>query len=279
MSRPVDARPMAEAGIRVARMAEFSSTPSRDGRLEFGGLERAATWPRTASRSSSGRRPRAARQPIAEHPNILPVDTRASPLDTVATTARTSDHHRESRFIVAALAERYGADERIVVRGDLQRVRRALLLPALRGRLPRRGRGAATDARLDEHELGHGLLEPPTYTWDHINVLRPTTYCCRRIHARLPSPAHALDYCRAPQLFGYSAPRSTDPFFARSPRSCTTWRGFSGSGSLTTRGRRPTRLLVGQLPAAGGGGGLAEPAPNCDAIRGLKDAPFWVMEQ
>ena len=164
---PVDARLMAEAGIRVARMAEFSwsTLEPRRGALEFGWLDRAVSLMAAHGIEVVIGTPTAAPPGwlIAEHPDILPVDHegRVFPFGHRRHYCpNNATYHEESRRIVAALAERYGAGRAHRRVADRQRVRRALLLPALRGRLPRVARGALWIARPAERELGHGLLEP-----------------------------------------------------------------------------------------------------------------------
>ena len=102
-------------------MAEFSwsTLEPRRGALEFGWLDRAVSLLAAHGIEVVLGTPTAAPPGwlIAEHPDILPVDHegRVFPFGHRRHYCPNNPtYHQESRRIVAALAERYGADERIV---------------------------------------------------------------------------------------------------------------------------------------------------------------------
>jgi beta-galactosidase len=287
---PVDARLMAEAGIRAVRMAEFSwsTIEPRPGALDFGWLDRAVSLMAAHGIAVVLGTPTAAPPGwlIAEHPEILPVDRegRVFPFGHRRHYCPNNPaYHEKSRRIVAALAERYGADERIVAwqidnefgeRCYCQRCAAAFRawLEARYGSLDRLNAS-----------WGTAFWSQSYVSWDHINVPPAGDVPLPEGFMRAsPSPGHALDYFRfVSDSFVRYQRLQIDEIRRRSDLPIThNLRGF-GFKELDYQ-----KLVLDldflawdNYPLLGASDGWLEPALNCDAIRGLKDVPFWVMEQ
>jgi beta-galactosidase len=287
---PVDARLMAEAGIRVVRMAEFSwsTLEPRRGALVFGWLDQAVSLMAENGIDVVLGTPTAAPPGwlIAEHPDILPVDRdgRTFPFGHRRHYCpNNSTYHQETRRIVAALAERYGADERIEAWqidnefGDRCYCRRCEA--AFREWLEERY------GSLEELNASWGTaFWSQTYTsWDHIHVPPAGDVPLPEGFMRAsPSPGHALDYFRfASDSFARYQRLQIDEIRRRSDLPIThNLRGF-GFKELDYQKLTVDLdfLAWDNYPLLHARDGWLEPALNCDAVRGLKDVPFWVLEQ
>jgi beta-galactosidase len=287
---PVDARLMAEAGIRVVRMAEFSwSTlePRRD-ELEFGWLDRAVSLLADQGIEVVLGTPTAAPPSwlIAKHPDILPVDHegRVFPFGHRRHYCpNNATYHQESRRIAAALAERYGADERVVAWQIDNEFGERCYCPrcevAFREWLEERY------GSLDRLNASWGTaFWSQTYgSWEHVSVPPVGDVPLPDGFLRAsPSPAHALDYFRfVSDSFVRYQRLQIDEIRRRSDRPIThNLRGFGFKELDYQKLAADLDFLAwDNYPLLSSSGGWLEPALNCDAIRGLKGAPFWVMEQ
>jgi beta-galactosidase len=287
---PVDARMMAEAGIRVVRMAEFSwSTlePQR-GAFEFGWLDRAVSLMADKGIDVVLGTPTAAPPGwlTAERPDILRVDGegRVFPFGHRRQYCpNNATYHAETRRIVAVLAERYGADERVAAWQIDNEFGERCYCPRCE---------AAFRRWLEER---YGTLEQLNATWgtafwshtyrswDHIplpaggDVPLPEGF----MNAS-PSPAQALDYrrfasdsvVRYQRLQIEEIRRHSDAPITHNMRSFR----FKEL-DFQELARDLDFLAWDNYPLLNASDGWLEPALNCDAIRGLKNVPFWVMEQ
>ena len=286
----MDAQLMAEAGITVVRMAEFSwsTLEPRRGALDFGWLDRAVALMAAHGIDVVLGTPTAAPPGwlIAEHPDILPVDCdgRVFPFGHRRHYCpNNATYHQESRRIVAALAERYGADARVGAWQIDNEFGERCYCPrcevAFREWLEERY------GSLDRLNASWGTaFWSQTYTsWDHIRVPPGGEVPLPEGFTRAaPSPGHALDYFRfASDSFMRYQRLQIDEIRHRSDLPIThNLRGF-GFRELDYQ-----RLAVDldflawdNYPLLSASDGWLEPALNCDAIRGLKDVPFWVLEQ
>jgi beta-galactosidase len=287
---PVDARLMADAGIRVVRMAEFSwsTLEPRSGALDFGWLDRAVSLMAAHGIDVVLGTPTAAPPGwlIAEHPDILPVDHegRVFPFGHRRHYCPNNPaYHEESRRIVAALAEHYTADERIVawqIDNEFgERCYCARCAAAFREWLEER---YGSLERLNA-SWGTAFWSQSYSSWDHIdlppigNVPLPDGFL-----RASPSPGHALDYFRfASDSFVHYQRLQIDEIRRRSAVPIThNLRGF-GFKELDYQKLAVDLdfLAWDNYPLLSARDGWLEPALNCDAIRGLKDVPFWVLEQ
>jgi beta-galactosidase len=287
---PVDARLMAEAGVRIVRMAEFSWSrlePQRDA-LDFGWLDQAVSLMAAQGIDVVLGTPTAAPPGwlIAEHPDILPIDQkgRIFPFGHRRHYCpNNAAYHEESRRIVAALAERYGPDERIVAWQIDNEFGERCYCPRCE---------VAFREWLEER---YGSLErlnaswgtafwSQTYTsWDHIRVPPAGDVPLPEGFLRAsPSPGHALDYYRfASDSFVRYQRLQIDEIRRCSELPIThNLRGFGFKELDYQKLAADLDFLAwDNYPLLSGSDGWVEPALNCDAIRGLKDVPFWVLEQ
>jgi beta-galactosidase len=287
---PVDARLMAEAGVRVVRMAElsWSTLEPRRGELEFGWLDRAVSLLAAQGIDVVLGTPTAAPPGwlIAEHPDILPVDHqgRVFPFGHRRHYCpNNATYHAESRRIVAALAERFGTDERIVAWQIDNEFGERCYCPrcevAFRKWLEERYRS------LDSLNASWGTaFWSQTYgSWDHVSV--PPAGDVPLPHGFLrasPSPGHALDYFRfVSDSFVRYQRLQIDEIRRHSDLPIThNLRGFEFKELDYQKLAADLDFLAwDNYPLLSSSGGWLEPAFNCDAIRGLRDVPFWVMEQ
>jgi beta-galactosidase len=287
---PVDARMMAEAGIGVVRMAEFSwSTlePQR-GAFEFGWLDRAMSLMAENGIDVVLGTPTAAPPGwlIAEHPDILPVDRedRVFPFGHRRHYCpNNATYRQESRRIVGALAERYGADERVgawqIDNEFGERCYCSRCEAAFRQWLEERY------GSLEQLNASWGTaFWSQTYrSWDHIPLpIAGDIPLPEGFMRASPSPAHALDYRRfASDSFVQYQRLQIDEIRRHSKRPIThNMRSFRFKElDYQNLARDLDFLAWDNYPLLNGSDGWLEPALNCDAIRGLKDVPFWVMEQ
>jgi beta-galactosidase len=287
---PVDAQLMAEAGIRVVRMAEFSwsTLEPRRGALEFGWLDRAVSLMASHRIDVVLGTPTAAppRWLIAEQPDILPVDHegRVFPFGHRRHYCpNNAAYHQESRRIVAALAERYGADERIGAWQIDNEFGERCYCPRCEGAF--REWLEERYGTLDRLNASWGTaFWSQTYgSWDHVNV--PPAGDVPLPHGFLrasPSPAHALDYFRfVSDSFARYQRLQIDEIRRHSALPIThNFRGFEFKELDYQKLAADLDFLAwDNYPLLSSRGGWLQPAFNCDAIRGLKDVPFWVMEQ
>jgi beta-galactosidase len=287
---PVDARMMAEAGIRVVRMAEFSwaKLEPRPGELDFGWLDRAVSLMAENGIDVVLGTPTAAPPGwlIAEHPDILPVDREGQifPFGHRRHYCPNNRAYREeTRRIVAALAERYGADERIGAWQIDNEFGERCYCPRCE---------AAFREWLEER---YGSLErlnaswgtafwSHTYgSWDHIPLPSSGEVPLPEGFMRAsPSPGLALDYRRfASDSFVRYQRLQIAEIRRHSDLPIThNLRGF-GFRELDYQNlaRDLDFLSWDNYPLLGSSDGWLESALSCDAVRGLKDVPFWVMEQ
>jgi beta-galactosidase len=287
---PVDARLMVEAGIRFVRMAEFSWSklePQR-GVLDFGWLDRALSLMAANDLDVVLGTPTAAPPVslIAEHPDILPVDRdgRVFPFGHRRHYCPTNATYREeTRRIVAALAARYGADARISAWQIDNELGGRCYCPrceaAFRTWLEERY------GSLDELNASWGTaFWSQTYgSWEEIGVPPAGNVPLPEGFMRAsPSPAHALDYHRfSSDSFVQYQQLQIDVIRRHSDLPIThNMMGF-GFDEIDYQqlARNLDFLSWDNYPLLGRSGGWIDPALGCDAIRGLKDVPFWVMEQ
>jgi beta-galactosidase len=287
---PVDARLMAESGIRIVRMGEFSwSTlePRRDA-LEFAWLDRAVSLMADHGIDVVLGTPTAAPPGwlIADHPDILPVDHegRVFPFGHRRHYCPNNPTYRkESRRIIAALAERYGADERVVAWQIDNEFGERCYCPrcevAFREWLEER---YGSLDRLND-SWGTRFWSQTYASWDHINVPPAGHVPLPEGFMRAsPSPGHALDYFRfASDSFVRYQRLQIDEIRRYSDRPIThNLRGFEFKELDYQKLAAELDFLAwDNYPLLSSSDGWLEPALNCDAIRGLRDAPFWVMEQ
>jgi beta-galactosidase len=286
----VDARLMAEAGIRVVRMAEFSwsTLEPRRGALDFGWLDRAVSLMAAHGIDVVLGTPTAAPPGwlIAEHPDILPVDRegRVFPFGHRRHYCpNNAAYHEESRRIVAALAERYGADERVVAWQIDNEFGERCYCPrcevAFREWLKER---YGSLYRLNA-SWGTAFWSHTYSSWDHIRVPPAGDVPLPEGFMRAsPSPAHALDYFRFASDSFVRYQRLQFEEIRRSSDLPITHnlRGFGFKELDYQKLAADLDFLAwDNYPLLSARNGWLEPALNCDAIRGLKDVPFWVMEQ
>jgi beta-galactosidase len=287
---PIDAQMMAEAGIGVVRMAEFSWSklePQR-GAFEFGWLDRAVSLMAENGIDVVLGTPTAAPPGwlSAEHPDILRVDGdgRVFPFGHRRQYCpNNGTYHQESRRVVAALAERYGEDERVVawqIDNEFgERCYCARCAAAFRHWLEER---YGSLERLNA-SWGTAFWSHTYRSWDHIplpvsgDVPLPEGFM-----QASPSPAHALDYRRfASDSFVRYQRLQIEEIRRHSDAPIThNMRSFRFKELDFQKLARDLDFLAwDNYPLLNASDGWLEPALNCDAIRGLKDVPFWVMEQ
>jgi len=287
---PIDAQLMAEAGIGVVRMAEFSWSrlePQRDA-FEYGWLDRAVSLMAENGIDVVLGTPTAAPPGwlSAEHPDILRVDGdgRVFPFGHRRQYCpNNATYHQESRRIVAALAERYGEDERVVawqIDNEFgERCYCARCAAAFRHWLEER---YGSLERLNA-SWGTAFWSHTYRSWDHIplpvsgDVPLPEGFM-----QASPSPAHALDYRRfASDSFVRYQRLQIEEIRRHSDAPIThNMRSFRFKELDFQKLAKDLDFLAwDNYPLLNASDGWLEPALNCDAIRGLKDVPFWVMEQ
>jgi beta-galactosidase len=287
---PIDARMMAEAGIGVVRMAEFSwSTlePER-GAFEFDWLDRAVSLMAENGIDIVLGTPTAAPPGwlIAEHPDILRVDGEGRVFPFAHRRQycpNNATYQNESRRITAALAEHYGADERVGAWQIDNEFGERCYCPRCEVAFRRWLEERYGSLEQLNASWGTAFWSHTYRSWDHIplpaagDVPLPEGF----MYAS-PSPAHALDYRRfASDSFVRYQRLQIEEIQRHSDAPIThNMRGF-GFKELDFQelARDLDFLAWDNYPLLGASDGWLEPALNCDAIRGLKDVPFWVMEQ
>jgi beta-galactosidase len=286
----VDARMMAEAGIKVVRMAEFSwSTlePQRDA-LEFAWLDRAMSLMAENGIDVVLGTPTAAPPGwlIAKHPDILPIDRegRVFPFGHRRHYCpNNATYWEETRHIVGVLAERYGADERVVAWqidnefGERCYCRRCEA--AFRVWLEKRY-GSLEQLNAS---WGTAFWSQTYHSWDHIPLPAAGDVPLPEGFMRAsPSPGHALDYGRfASDSWVHYQRLQIDEIRRHSDLPIThNMRSFRFKELDYQKLAQDLDFLAwDNYPLLNAGDGWLEPALNCDAVRGMKDVPFWVMEQ
>ena len=287
---PVDAQLMAEAGLRFVRMAEFSwsKLEPRQGELDFGWLDQALSVMSATDLDVVLGTPTAAPPAwlIAEHPDILPVDRdgRVFPFGHRRHYCPNNATFREeTRRVVDALAARYGTDERVIawqIDNELSgRCYCARCEVAFREWLEQRY------GSLDElNALWGTAFWSQTYgSWEQIGVPPAGEVPLPEGFMRAsPSPAHALDYFRfCSDSFVQYQQLQIDVIRRHSELPIT--HNLMGFGfdeiDYQQLAREHDFLSWDNYPLLGRDDGWVGPALSCDAARGLKDVPFWVMEQ
>jgi beta-galactosidase len=287
---PIDARMMAEAGIGIVRMAEFSWSllePQR-GEFEFGWLDRAISRMAENGVDIVLGTPTAAPPPwlLAEHPDIRRVDGDGRVVPSGHRRQycpNNATYREETRRVVAALTERYGRDERVVAWQIDNEFGERCYCPRCEAEFRRWLEERYGSLEQLNASWGTAFWSHTYRSWDHIplppggDVPLPEGFM-----PASPSPAHALDYRR---FVSASVARYQRLQIEEIRR---------GSDAQITHNLRSFRFkeldfqeLVRDLdflawdnyPLLNASDGWLEPALNCDAIRGLKEVPFWVMEQ
>jgi beta-galactosidase len=287
---PIDAQMMAEAGIGVVRMAEFSWSklePQR-GAFESGWLDRAVSLMAENGIDVVLGTPTAAPPGwlSAEHPDILRVDGdgRVFPFGHRRQYCpNNATYHQESRRVVAALAERYGEDERVVawqIDNEFgERCYCARCAAAFRHWLEER---YGSLERLNA-SWGTAFWSHTYRSWDHIplpvsgDVPLPEGFM-----QASPSPAHALDYRRfASESFVQYQRLQIEEIRRHSDAPIThNMRSFRFKELDYQKLAHDLDFLAwDNYPLLNASDSWLEPALNCDAVRGMKNVPFWVMEQ
>jgi beta-galactosidase len=281
---------MNEAGIRFVRMAEFawSRLEPRRGAFDFDWLDRALSIMAANELDVVLGTPTAAPPAwvVAEHPDILPVDRdgRVFPFGHRRHYCPNSAAYRDdTRRVVAALAERYAADERIAAWQIDNELSGRCYCPrceaAFREWLERRY------GSLDVLNASWGTaFWSQTYgSWDEIGLPPAGDVPLPEGFKRAsPSPGHALDYFRF----------SSDSFVRYQQLQIDVIRGHSdlpithnlmgftfGEIDYQELARDLDFLSWDNYPLLARHDGWIDSALGCDAARGLKDVPFWVMEQ
>ena len=287
---PTDARLMFEAGIGVVRMAEFSwSTlePQR-GSLEFGWLDRAVSLMAENGIDVVLGTPTAAPPGwlSAEHPDIHRIDEDGRFVrfgHRRHYCPNNATYHEESRRIVAALAKRYGADKRVSAWQVDNEFGERCYCPRCEAAFRRwlEERYGSLDS-LNE-SWGTAFWSQTYRSWDHIplpaggDVPLPEGFL-----QSSPSPAHALDYRRfASDSFVRYQRLQIEEIRRHSDAPIThNLRSFAFKELDFQQLARDLDFLAwDNYPVFNASDGWVDPALNCDAIRGLKDVPLWVMEQ
>lgn len=286
----LDAELMARAGLSFVRLAEFSwsTIEPRRGDVDFEWLDRAiAVLTDTGLRIVLGT-PTAAPPAwlIAEHPEILPI--RASGQTHPFGHRRhycvnNAVYHAETRRIVRAIAERYGQDTRVVgwqIDNEFSgRCYCKRCAAAFRVWLERKyGTLAALNAA-----WGTAFWSQAYSEWDHISV--PSAHAVPLpggFAPAAPSPAHALDYLRftSDSYVAYQL-LQLDELRAHTGAPVTHNMMSFGFGEIDYRALAEDLdfLSWDNYPLLQQSDGWLESAITSDTIRGLKDAPLWVMEQ
>lgn len=286
----IDARMMADAGIGVVRMAEFSWSrlePHR-GAFEFDWLDRALSLMAENGIDVVLGTPTAAPPGwlSVEHPDILRIDGegRAFPFGHRRQYCpNNTTYHQETRRVVAALAERYGRDERVGAWQIDNEFGERCYCPRCEAafRLWLEERFGSLE-RLNE-SWGTAFWSHTYRSWDHVplpsagDVPLPDGFM-----QASPSPAHALDYRRfASDSFVRYQRLQIEEIRRHSDAPIThNMRSFRFKElDFQNLARDLDFLAWDNYPLLNASDGWLEPALNCDAIRGLKDVPFWVMEQ
>jgi beta-galactosidase len=287
---PIDARLMAEAGIRVVRMAEFSWAmlePQR-GTFEFDWLDRAVSLLAERRIDVVLGTPTAAPPAwlSAEHPDIHRVDGdgRVAPFGHRRHYCpNNTAFHEASRRLVATLAERYGADDRVTAWQIDNEFGERCYCPRCEAAFRRWLEEKYGSLEQLNASWGTAFWSQTYRSWDHIplpaagDVPLPEGFL-----PSSPSPAHALDYRRfVSDSFARYQRLQIDEIRRHSRAPIThNLRSFRFRElDFQELAHDLDFLAWDNYPVFNASDGWLEPALNCDAIRGLKDVPFWVMEQ
>jgi beta-galactosidase len=286
----LDAELMAEAGISFVRIGEFawSKLEAQRGALDFDWLDRALSVVAARGLEVVLGTPTAAPPVwlVSEHPDILPVDRdgRVFPFGHRRHYCPNNAAYRdETCRIVRVLAERYGADERVIawqIDNELcGRCYCAQCEAAFRRWLEER---YGSLDRLNE-DWGTAFWSQTYGSWEEIRVPPAGDVPLPEGFLRAsPSPAHALDYYRfSSDSFVAYQRLQIDVIREHSDLPIThNMMGFKFDEIDYQELARDLDFLAwDNYPLLSGSEGWLGPALNCDGIAGLKDVPFWVMEQ
>jgi beta-galactosidase len=286
----VDAQMMSEAGIRVVRMAEFSwSTlePQR-GALDFAWLDRAVSLMAENGIDVVLGTPTAAPPAwlIAEHPDILPVDREGQVFPFGHRRhycPNNATYRKESRRIVAALAEQFGADERVgawqIDNEFGERCYCQRCEAAFREWLEERYESLE---RLNA-SWGTSFWSQTYSSWDQIPLPAAGDVPLPEGFMRAsPSPGHALDYrrCVSDSYVLYQRLQIDEIRHHSNLPITHNMRSFRFKELDYQKLAQDLDFLAwDNYPLLNASDSWLEPALNCDAVRGMKNVPFWVMEQ
>ena len=286
----VDAELMAGTGIGFVRIGEFawSRLEPRRGELDFDWLDRALSVVAAQGLEVVLGTPTAAPPAwlVSESPDILPVarDGRVFPFGHRRHYCpNNSTYGEETHRIVAALAARYGTDDRVVawqIDNELSgRCYCTRCEAAFRVWLEER---YGSLDRLNDN-WGTAFWSQTYRVWEEIGVPAAGQVPLPEGFMRAsPSPAHALDYYRfSSDSFVRYQRLQIDVIRARSDLPITTnMMGFKFDElDYQDLARDLDFLSWDNYPLLSGSDGWLRPALNCDGISGLKGVPFWVMEQ
>ena len=286
----VDAGLMAQAGLSFVRLAEFSwsTIESRRGDVDFDWLDRAIAVLSAEGMGIVLGTPTATPPAwlIAQHPEILPIRASGQTYPFGHRRhycANNPVYHAETRRIVRALGEMYGRDERVIgwqIDNEFGgRCYCERCAAAFRVWLERKY------GTLDALNAAWGTaFWSQTYSeWDHIGV--PSARAVPMpggFEPAAPSPAHALDYLRftSDSYVAYQS-LQLDELRAHTGAPVTHNMMSAGFGEIDYRALAEGLdfLSWDNYPLLQQSDGWLESAISCDTIRGLKDAPLWVMEQ
>jgi beta-galactosidase len=285
-----DADLMAQAGLSFVRLGEFawSTIECRRDELDFEWLDRAIAVLSDVGMEIVLGTPTATPPAwlIAEHPDILPIrsDGRVYPFGHRRHyCVSNATYHAETRRIVRALGERYGRDGRVVAwQIDNEfggRCFCARCAAAFRTWL--QGKYGTVDTL--NGAWGTAFWSQTYSDWDQIQVpsARPVPMP-GGFEPAAPSPAHALDYMRfnSDSYVAYQR-LQLDELRAHTNAPITHNMMSYGFGEIDyhTLGEDLDFLSWDNYPLLQQSDGWLESALSSDSIRGLKDAPVWVMEQ
>jgi beta-galactosidase len=286
----LDAGLMAQAGLSFVRIAEFSwsTIESRRGDVDFEWLDRAIAVLAGEGMGIVLGTPTAAPPAwlIAEHPEILPIRASGHTYPFGHRRhycANNPVYHAETRRIVREIGERYGRDQRVIgwqIDNEFGgRCYCERCAAAFRVWLERKY------GTLDALNAAWGTaFWSQTYSeWDYISV--PSARAVPMpggFEPAAPSPAHALDYLRftSDSYVAYQS-LQLDELRAHTGAPVTHNMMSAGFGEIDYRALAEDLdfLSWDNYPLLQQSDGWLESAISCDTIRGLKDAPLWVMEQ
>ncbi len=288
----VDATLMAEAGLSVVRMAEFSWSrlePS-PGELDFGWLDEAIELMAKNGLDVILGTPTAAPPAwlIEQHPEILPMraDGRVHPFGNRRHYCPNNpDYQQATREIVAALGQRYRSDERVIgwqIDNELGgrcfcEVCRAAFQEWLNDRY-------GSLQALNE-SWGTAFWSQTYSSWSQIPLPEggPVPLPDGFLRAS-PNPSLALDFRRfVSDSYLRYLQLQLDALRAR-VEPCqpitTNLMGFRFPEiDYHALAESLDAVSWDNYPLLGRDGRWSSPALSADAMRGLKDAPVWVLEQ
>jgi beta-galactosidase len=286
----VDAGLMAQAGLSFVRLCEFawSTIERRRGELDFEWLDHAIAVMSEAGMDIVLGTPTAAPPAwlVVEHPDVLPIraDGHVYPFGHRRHyCVSNATYHTETRRIVRAMGERYGRDERVVAwQIDNEFGGRCFCercATAFRTWLERK---YGTVDTLNE-AWGTAFWSQIYSDWDQIQVPSARTVPMPGgFEPAAPSPAQALDYLRfnSDSYVAYQG-LQLDELRTHTNAPITHNMMSYGFGEIDYHALAEGLdfLSWDNYPVLQQSDGWLEPALSSDSIRGLKDAPVWVMEQ